>query len=78
MYHKSQELTSQYTKGTFIWIPFETMPSCALQGSTQIGQMLFVPLRLYNHIINVYFHNLADEFMKNIIHGSLIRGTGIL
>ena len=28
-------------------------------------------------IINVDFYQLADEIMKNIIHGALIRCTGI-
>jgi hypothetical protein len=39
--------------------------------------MLLMPSEFHHNIINVYLHNLADELMENIIHGSLICGTSI-
>jgi len=50
---------------------------CAFQHFSQIGKTVCEISRLNHHIINIDFHQLADELVENKIHGSLIGSTSI-
>jgi hypothetical protein len=49
----------------------------AFQGSLHILQVRVMIQRLDHDIINVNFDNLADQLMKDVIHGPLVSCTGI-
>jgi hypothetical protein len=49
----------------------------AFQGSLHIPQVRVMIQRLDHDIINVNFDNLADQLVKDVIHGPLVSCTGI-
>src|SRR6185503_5533579 len=76
-HQESQKLTGRYAKGTFLWVHFEPKLPSPLQDLTQIFQVSPSRCGLDHDIINVDLYQLADEIMKNVIHGTLICCTGI-
>src|SRR6185437_144216 len=40
--------------------------------------MLWVPFGLHHNIININFNNLANDFMEDVIHGSLVCCSSVL
>jgi len=70
--HKPEKLIVPDFEKTLIGIQVHLVPSDPCKYSLQMSRVLLGLYQLYYHVIDVYLHGFAQQFVKNFVHQALI------